>query len=47
MIIIIIIIKNDDTKTFSKKYNTQVQKYLTKILLTRTYSVIRKLHIYY
>lgn len=30
-------------KRFSKKYNTQVQKYLTKILLIRTYSVIPKL----
>ena len=46
--IIIIIIKNDDTKTFlKKKYNTQVQKYRTKILLIRIYSAIPKLNIYY
>ena len=34
-------------KRFSEKYNTQVQKYLTKILLIRTYSVIPNLHIHY
>lgn len=47
MIIIIILKKTMIQKRFSKKYNTQVQKYLTKILLIRTYSVIPKLHIYY
>ena len=30
-----------------KKYNTQVQKYRTKILQIRIYTVIPKLNIYY